>query len=146
VAFARASVSALKHYSLLHLRLRMEDHDEVEAETPFVFIGNNRYESQGFNIGQRTALNAGRLWVCRAPPASRSRLLMLAIKHVFGSAHVPDLEIFEAREILVRTRASHLAVATDGEVIRLEPPLRYRIRPGALRVIVPPDTGVIGCK
>ena len=146
VAFARASISALKRYSLLHVQLRMEGHDEVEVETPFVFVGNNRYESQGFNIGQRIALTAGQLWVCRAPPASRSRLLMLAIKHVFGSARVPDLEIFEAHEISVRTRASRLAVATDGEVILLEPPLRYRIRPGALRVIVPPETGVIGCK
>jgi diacylglycerol kinase family enzyme len=146
VAFARASISAFKHYALLHARLRMEGHDEVEAETPFVFVGNNRYESQGFNIGQRSALNGGMLWVCRAPAASRSRLLSLAIKHVFGSAHVPELEIFEAHEISVRTRASRLAVATDGEVILLEPPLHYRIRPGALRVIVPPDTGVIGCK
>ena len=59
VAFARASMSALKRYSLLHVRLRMEGHDEVEAETPFVFVGNNRYESQGFNIGQRIALNDG---------------------------------------------------------------------------------------
>ncbi len=146
VAFARASMSALKRYGLLHVRLRIEGHDQAEAETPFVFVGNNRYESQGLNIGQRIALNTGRLWVCRAPPASRSRLLMLAIKHVFGSVHVPELEIFEAHEISVRTRASRLAVATDGEVILLEPPLHYRIRPGALRVIVPPDTGVIGCK
>src|SRR3954454_7416050 len=37
VAFARASISALKRYSLLHVRLRMEGHDEVEVETPFVF-------------------------------------------------------------------------------------------------------------
>jgi diacylglycerol kinase family enzyme len=146
VAFARASVSALKRYSLLHVRLRLESHDEAEVETPFVFVGNNRYESQGFNIGQRIALNAGRLWVCRASPASRSRLLMLAIQHVFGSARVPDLEIFEARKVSVRTRASRLAVATDGEVILLEPPLRYRIRPGALRVIVPPETDGAGCK
>jgi diacylglycerol kinase family enzyme len=146
VAFARAFISALKRYSLLHVRLRVEGRDEVEAETPFVFIGNNRYESQGYNIGQRSALNDGLLWICRAPPASRSRLLVLAIKHVFGSAHVPDLEIFEAREILVRTRASRVAVATDGEVILLEPPLCYRIRPDALRVIVPPETGGVGCK
>src|SRR5215213_5688700 len=141
VAFARASLSALKRYSLLHVRLQLEGHDDVEAKTPFVFVGNNRYKSQGFDIGQRSALNEGQLWICRAPPTSRSRLLMLTIKQVFGSAHVPDLEIFEAREISVRTQASRLAVATDGEVILLESPLCYRIRPGALRVIVPPETG-----
>ena len=141
VAFTRASLSALKRYSLLHVRLQLEGHDDVEAKTPFVFVGNNRYKSQGFDIGQRSALDEGQLWICRAPPTSRSRLLMLTIKQVFGSAHVPDLEIFEAREISVRTQASRLAVATDGEVILLESPLCYRIRPGALRVILPPETG-----
>jgi diacylglycerol kinase family enzyme len=146
VAFARASASVLKRYSLLHVRLRTEGHDEAEVLTPFVFVGNNRYESQGFNIGQRSALNEGQLWVCRAPPASRSRLLVLAIKHVFGSARIPDLEIFDALDISVRTRASRLAVATDGEVILLEPPLHYRIQPGALKVIVPPQTGPADCQ
>jgi len=146
LAFARASVSMLKRYSLLHMQLRIEGHDEVEAETPVVFVGNNRYESQGFNIGRRSALNEGRLWVCRVPRASRSRLLVMAAKHVFGSARAPDLEFFEAREISVRTRASRLAVATDGEVTLLEPPLHYRIQPGALKVIVPPKTGLAGCK
>jgi diacylglycerol kinase family enzyme len=146
VAFARASASVLKRYSLLHVRLRTEGCDEAEVLTPFVFVGNNRYESQGFNIGQRSALDAGQLWVCRAPPASRSRLLVLAIKHVFGSARVSDLEIFDAHDISVRTRASRLAVAIDGEVILLEPPLHYRIQPGALKVIVPPETGLAGCQ
>jgi diacylglycerol kinase family enzyme len=46
----------------------------------------------------------------------------------------------------VRTRAARLAVAIDGEVILLEPPLRYRIQPGALKVIVPPETGLAGCQ
>ena len=146
VAFARASASVLKRYSLLHVRLQTEGRDEAEVLTPFVFVGNNRYESQGFNIGQRSALDEGQLWICRAPPASRSRLLVLAIKHVFGSARVSDLEIFDAHGISVRTRASRLAVATDGEVILLEPPLHYRIQPGALKVIVPPKTGLAGCK
>jgi diacylglycerol kinase family enzyme len=29
-------------------------------------------------------------------------------------------------------------VATDGEVTAMSPPLRYRMRPGALTVLVPP--------
>ena len=139
VAFARASASVLKRYSLLHVRLQTEGRDEAEVLTPFVFVGNNRYESQGFNIGQRSALDEGQLWVCRAPPASRSRLLLLTVKHAFGSGHAPDFEIFDAEEVSVRTRAAQLAVATDGEVVLLRPPLHYRIRRGALGVIVPTE-------
>jgi diacylglycerol kinase family enzyme len=29
-------------------------------------------------------------------------------------------------------------VAADGEIVMMRPPLRYRIRPRALKVIVPP--------
>jgi 3',5'-cyclic AMP phosphodiesterase CpdA len=43
--------------------------------------------------------------------------------------HAPELEI--------DTRRKHLRVATDGEVNSMVPPLRYRVRPGALTVIVP---------
>jgi diacylglycerol kinase family enzyme len=139
MAFGRAVIAVLNRYSLLHLRLRIEGYDEAEAATPFVFVGNNRYESQGLNIGQRNALDQGQLWVCRAPPASRSRLLVLAIQHAFGSRRVPDLEIFDAQDVSVRSRAARLAVATDGEVVLLKPPLRYRIRPGALAIIVPAE-------
>jgi diacylglycerol kinase family enzyme len=32
-----------------------------------------------------------------------------------------------------------LLVALDGEVVRMETPLEYRIRPGALRVLVPQE-------
>lgn len=139
VAFGRAVISVMKRYSLLHIGLRVEGYDEAEAKTPFVFVGNNRYESQGLNIGQRTALDEGQLWVCRAPPASRSRLLLLAIKHAFGSGNTSELQIFDAQDVSVRARARRLSVATDGEVNILETPLQYRVRPAALRVVVPAE-------
>jgi len=136
-AFGLGLISVLKRYSLLQARLRVDDQDGPEARTPFLFVGNNPYESKGLNIGQRKALDLGRLWVCRAPPASRAKLLLLAIQHALGSRQVPELEIFDARNVSVRTRAPRLLVATDGEVILLETPLQYRTMPGALRVIVP---------
>jgi diacylglycerol kinase family enzyme len=37
----------------------------------------------------------------------------------------------------IQSRASRLRVALDGEVTILEPPLRYRTRPRALRVFAP---------
>ncbi|MDB5100746.1 MAG: hypothetical protein JWM80_5167, partial [Cyanobacteria bacterium RYN_339] len=39
-------------------------------------------------------------------------------------------------EACIESRRSHLRVAMDGEVVALAPPLRYRVRPGALRVMV----------
>ena len=47
-----------------------------------------------------------------------------------------DFDSFALTEVTVETRKRRLAVAIDGEVIHLTPPLRYRIRPGVLNVIV----------
>ena len=43
----------------------------------------------------------------------------------------------DERELTVNTRRRWARVSIDGEVRRMEPPLNYRIRPGALRVLCP---------
>ena len=42
-----------------------------------------------------------------------------------------------APAVRIAPRPHRLRVATDGEVRRLDTPLNYRVRPGALRVLVP---------
>ena len=41
------------------------------------------------------------------------------------------------RQLRVDSPLASLAISVDGETERFEPPLVYRIRPGALRVIAP---------
>jgi diacylglycerol kinase family enzyme len=41
--------------------------------------------------------------------------------------------------VKIETRHQHLRVAFDGEVALMHPPLQYRSRPGALRVMAPQD-------
>ena len=48
-----------------------------------------------------------------------------------------DIETFRLRDAKVRSKTSRLPVALDGEVEIMHPPLHYRSRAGALRVIVP---------
>jgi diacylglycerol kinase family enzyme len=43
-------------------------------------------------------------------------------------------------EVEVGSRARRLPVSRDGEVEVMRPPLRYRIRPGELRVLAPVPT------
>jgi diacylglycerol kinase family enzyme len=57
-----------------------------------------------------------------------------------GFGHVSqarDMESFRLKDVLVRSKTSRLPVALDGEVEMMHPPLHYRSRPGALRIIVP---------
>ena len=48
-----------------------------------------------------------------------------------------DFVRIAATEITIETRRKRARVAADGEVVKLRTPLRYRARPGALRVLAP---------
>lgn len=52
----------------------------------------------------------------------------------------PELTSVTAPEITILSGRQHLRVMNDGEAVLLEAPLRYRIRPRALRVLVPPES------
>jgi diacylglycerol kinase family enzyme len=137
VAFAQASISVLEHYSLLRVRLRV-DGKELSRKTPLVFIGNNRYEMEGLNIGERRRLDAGELCLFVAKRAGRVDLLRLAFRALFGRLHeAGDFDALITTQFLIETRRSGTSVSTDGEVNQMNTPLNYLTHPGALHVIVP---------
>lgn len=136
-AFARALVDALWRFSPLSVRLAAAQAHEKKTTTPFVFIGNNRYELATPNAGTRPTLQEGQLWVYQAPHAGRAKLIGLALRALFGHPKRGELETFATTEFWIRSRKRHLRIANDGEVMKLATPLHYRSIPGALRVIVP---------
>lgn len=136
-AFMRASIAVLRRYPFLDVRLTVNG-EECQRRTPFVFVGNNEYCMEGVNLGGRGCLDAGKLNVYVTRQMGRLGLLRLAAMALLGRLReARDLEVFSAGEILVETRRRRVRVAMDGEVARMDAPLRFRIRPGALRVIVP---------
>jgi diacylglycerol kinase family enzyme len=137
LAFAQASLSVLRHYSLLRVRLHL-DGMELWRKTPFVFIGNNQYEMEGLNIGGRKKLDAGELCIFIANRAGRLDLVRLGFLALFGHLNeASDLDVLTAKQFSIETRRPQASVSTDGEVHQMKTPLNYLIRPGALRVIVP---------
>ncbi len=138
-ALARATASAVRRSKTLEVVLENEGRPGRAFRTALVFVGNNRYEVSGLEIGTRKALDAGTLWVCTAPDAGRFALLKVAFLSVLGVTDGRALVTSELEEFWVRPRHRHLLVATDGEVVRMETPLHYRIRPGDLRVMVPAE-------
>ncbi len=91
-----------------------------------------------FNIGGRKCLDAGSLSVYVLHRTGRMGLVRLALRSLFGILRqAKDFETFCTDEITIETRHKKLLVAFDGEVKPMETPLRYRIRPNVLRVIVP---------
>jgi diacylglycerol kinase family enzyme len=136
-AFLWAALTMVRRYPFLQVRLGLEG-EELVRQTPFVFIGNNAYQLDLFNIGARTCLDAGALSLYVVHRTGRLGLLILALRALLGRLQsTKDFDTLCVKEVNVETRSNRLLVATDGEVSVMETPLYYRIRPGALRVIVP---------
>ena len=138
VALAWAAANLFRRMPLWSVRLETEG-DETERLTPFVFVGNNEYRFEPPSFGARTRLDAGMLWVYVAPHRpSRLHMLRLAVLALVGRLRDDkDFFIAQAAEFRVETARKHLRVSLDGEVVRMAPPLEYRIRPLALDVVVP---------
>src|SRR6267143_17317 len=137
-AFVWAAVAALRRYPFLDVRLSA-DGKEFRRRTPFVFIGNNEYLMERFNIGVRESLDKGRLSVYITNRTGRWGLVRLALRALFGRLREDkDFLALSTKEVRIQTRRKRLRVAFDGEVDVMQPPLHYRSRPRVLRVIVPP--------
>lgn len=136
-AMAWAAWSLLRRYPFVQVRLVIDGEARC-WRTPFVFVGNNEYTMEGLRIGGRERLDAGRLCLYIAHRPGRLGLLRLALHALFGRLRqASDFDALSATELVIETRRKRLYVATDGEVWPMTTPLRYRVRPGALRVIVP---------
>ncbi|HUC97578.1 MAG TPA: diacylglycerol kinase family protein [Candidatus Polarisedimenticolaceae bacterium] len=139
LAFFSAVLIIIHRYPLLTVRLSAEGR-ELRRRTPMVFVGNNEYELQGLNMGSRKFLNHGKLFLYVTREMSRWRLLKIGLAALFGRlSDSGDFDAMSVGEASVQARRRHLRVALDGEVVVMRLPLRYRIHPAALRVIVPAD-------
>ena len=138
-AFIWATIQALRRYPFLDVRLRVKD-ELLDRTTPFVFVGNNEYAMDLFNIGLRDRLDRGVLSIYITHRTSRLKLIGLALRAVFGRLRDDkDFLALSSNEVNIHTRHKRLRVAFDGEIELMKTPLRYRVRPRALRVIVPKD-------
>jgi len=137
LAFFSALLIIIHRYPLLTVRLNTGAR-ELRRRTPMVFVGNNEYELQGLNMGSRRSLNRGTLFLYVTREMSRWRLFKIGLAALFGRlSKTTDFDAMSVREVSVQARRRRLRVALDGEVVVMRLPLRYRIHPAALRVIVP---------
>jgi diacylglycerol kinase family enzyme len=133
-AWAVAAVASRLHP--LSIRLRWEG-GAAEERTTFVFVGNNRYDTALLATQRRQALDAGVLGVFVGRERTPFGLLRLGARAALGRLDERDLETLDVREVTLESHRGTLWVALDGEVRRLRPPIRYRVRPGALQVLAP---------
>ena len=136
-AYVWAALAVLRRYPFLEIRLSVDGHERTDR-TPFVFVGNNEYQTDRLTIGSRACLDGGQLSVYAASHTGRLGLIRLAVRALLGGLRRDrDLLAFATTAFRVGTRRRRVRVALDGEVVVMEPPLHYRVRPGALRVLAP---------
>jgi diacylglycerol kinase family enzyme len=136
-AMILAFLRMLRHFPLRRLRVTAEGRMQP-YRTPCLFIANNQYSTELFALGKRERLDSGELWLYIATQRRPLGFLLLALRAALGRLdQAQDLEMMQVGAVDIRTYASRLPVALDGEVEMLRPPLRYRARPGDLRVLTP---------
>src|SRR5690606_19012398 len=98
-AFLWASLSALRRYSILEARLHVDGREFVR-HTPFIFVGNNRYQVEGFNIGARSVLDSGWLWLYTTREIGRLGLLKFGFRALLRSLRKDkDFDMMRTKEV-----------------------------------------------
>jgi len=136
-AMILAALRVARHLPVRRLVIRIEGWVEP-CRSPCVFVGNNEYRLTVPAFGRLDRLDRGELAVYVAQAQSRLSFFWLACRCILGFLDQErDLRVFKGRAAEIRSRASRLLVAFDGEVETMQSPLIYRTRPGALRVFAP---------
>ena len=137
VAMIVASLRTLARFNHQRLTLTVND-EKARVDTPLLFVGNNDYRIDIGAPGQRESIEDGQLSVFVMRKKTRAGFIAASIRGLLNRARDDDMvRIEEVERLQVSSRRHSLAVSLDGEVVHAIPPLKYRIRKRALRVIAP---------
>jgi diacylglycerol kinase family enzyme len=138
VAMIVASLRTLWRFGHRRLTLTVNEEDQARVDTPLLFVGNNDYRLDIGAPGTRESLDDGQLCVFVMRKKTRRGMIAASIRALLNRSRPDDMVRIDGVERLrVSSPRPQLAVSLDGEVVRAEPPLDYRIRRKALRVIAP---------
>ena len=136
-----ATWQVLRHLRSHALRLVI-DGKARRLRTPLLFIGNNRYSLDSGKVGERESLTDGVLSLFAVEDKGALGLAAFAMRTLAGRAD-PEHDfaaLADAREVVIEGDG-HIDVAFDGEVERMQLPLRFSILPSALKVMTPAAAG-----
>jgi len=137
IAFIFASAIVLNRNSFLRLRIASSKKD-ITSRTPLIFVGNNRYTMQGYELGSRDSLVRGKLFISLMHHTSRLKLFRIAAQAVLGlPSQYADFDTWMDQEMTIYAEKKFLRVSLDGEIRLMQTPLHYLIHPHAINVIVP---------
>jgi diacylglycerol kinase family enzyme len=137
----RGYFQALK--DMLQSRRHMEvdiDHGQARMKLRVLsmVISNNPYIEKPSLMMEKDGLHHGVLAAYISQHPSGWGMMRAVIRGMLGRFKSdPGIAHFEARRINVTARRSRVRLSNDGELEIVDMPLRYSIRPDALKVLVP---------
>jgi diacylglycerol kinase family enzyme len=110
-----------------------------QSSAQLVLVSNNPYELDRLaGMGSRPRLDSGKLGIVAVEIGDATQAAELAALHAVGQIRrFHGWREWTSREFEVDS-AKPVAAGIDGEAVVLDPPLRFRLRPSALRVRLPP--------
>lgn len=137
IAMIKAARVVFKSMQILEVEIK-SDEKAVKCKTPFVFVGNNEYKMDLFNLGKRDGLDKGELWIYYLNYKGRISYLRLLFKALVGGLNQEEnFIILHSQSIRISSKKRRFSVSLDGEVMKIKTPLNYRINPESLNIFVP---------
>ena len=141
VAMAVALLRALRRPPVMRVRIDGPGRN-VRRLTPSVIVCNNPHQMQVFGLHNVSYPGRGVLNVYLARSTGWLGLAWLILRAAFRTLDTArNFEALAFPELAISIRRRTLRVSVDGEVVDMQPPLRYRVRRGGLKVIVPDAAG-----
>lgn len=138
-AAAVASAAVLARYPNLRMKIEVNE-KTMNRRCAMVMIGNNEYALDRGNLTGRKSLSNHQLSIYVLRDGGRRSLFGLAARTLFSSPeNAEDFESYIAQEAVIQLGKRVVPVGLDGEIGYFSTPLKYRILPSALRVLVPED-------
>jgi diacylglycerol kinase family enzyme len=121
------------------LRVKLESTAmTVRRITPSVIVCNNPHQMRVFGVENVSHPDRSLLNVYFAHSTNAFGLVWLIVRAAFRTLDsARKFEAFTLKEVTIHTRRRSARVSIDGEVADLPTPLHYRVRRGALKVVVP---------
>ena len=104
-----------------------------------IMVSNNPYVlGPSVDVSQRRSLETGALGVLAVSAASGAEAALLMARSAVGlRGRDPGWHEFTCESFEVRSRAGSAFAGVDGEALDMPTPLRFRIHPSGMRVLVP---------
>ncbi|CAN5608873.1 diacylglycerol kinase family protein [soil metagenome] len=122
------------------LRVRLaSDEGEVVRETPLVMICSNAFQMETFALAGKECLAQGKFALYVARMAGRATTVRLGLRAILRCLRPEiDYEVICTSDVTIDTLGHRrFRAAVDGELERLKSPLRFRVAPERLCVLVP---------